>query len=197
MPCRCAQHGAQEGAARAATTWDSCAYVHNLTPLPYTQAHSSKTCALGELTFASPSRKRRQRCILYLEVPSRSITDHSAPPANASALRRRAVAVDKRVVQPIKKISGEVRLPGSKSLSNRALLLAALADGVTTVENLLVRLGPVCTVFMAAASTGYAVYIRQCSSAVVFSHPCASLDSCPTGILVCRTLTTFATWWRR
>ena len=48
-------------------------------------------------------------------------------------------AVEKRVVQPIKKISGEVRLPGSKSLSNRALLLAALADGVTVVENLLVR----------------------------------------------------------
>lgn len=50
-----------------------------------------------------------------------------------------AVAVDKRVVEPIKSISGEVRLPGSKSLSNRALLLAALADGVTVVENLLVR----------------------------------------------------------
>jgi EPSP synthase (3-phosphoshikimate 1-carboxyvinyltransferase) len=42
-------------------------------------------------------------------------------------------------VQPIKKISGEVRLPGSKSLSNRALLLAALAEGTTVVENLLVR----------------------------------------------------------
>jgi 5-enolpyruvylshikimate-3-phosphate synthase len=36
-------------------------------------------------------------------------------------------------------ISGEVRLPGSKSLSNRVLLLAALADGTTTIENLLVR----------------------------------------------------------
>jgi len=43
-------------------------------------------------------------------------------------------------VKPIREISGEVRLPGSKSLSNRALLLAALADGVTVVENLLVRL---------------------------------------------------------
>ena len=43
------------------------------------------------------------------------------------------------MVQPIKKISGEVRLPGSKSLSNRALLLAALSEGTTVVENLLVR----------------------------------------------------------
>jgi 3-phosphoshikimate 1-carboxyvinyltransferase len=43
------------------------------------------------------------------------------------------------VVKPIKKISGEVRLPGSKSLSNRILLLASLADGSTVVENILVR----------------------------------------------------------
>lgn len=34
-------------------------------------------------------------------------------------------------------MSGTVALPGSKSLSNRALLLAALADGTTVIENLL------------------------------------------------------------
>ena len=33
--------------------------------------------------------------------------------------------------------SGRVRLPGSKSISNRALLLAALADGVTEIRGLL------------------------------------------------------------
>ena len=32
-------------------------------------------------------------------------------------------------LQPMKSLSGEVRLPGSKSISNRALLLAALAKG--------------------------------------------------------------------
>lgn len=37
----------------------------------------------------------------------------------------------------IEKIDGEVNLPGSKSLSNRALLLAALAQGTTTITNLL------------------------------------------------------------
>ncbi|KZN61649.1 3-phosphoshikimate 1-carboxyvinyltransferase [Pseudoalteromonas luteoviolacea] len=40
-------------------------------------------------------------------------------------------------LQPIKKVSGSVTLPGSKSLSNRILLLAALCDGVTEVRNLL------------------------------------------------------------
>ena len=33
---------------------------------------------------------------------------------------------------------GCVRLPGSKSISNRALLLAALAEGVTEIRGLLV-----------------------------------------------------------
>jgi len=40
-------------------------------------------------------------------------------------------------LDPIKGLSGTVTLPGSKSLSNRALLLAALSKGTTTVENLL------------------------------------------------------------
>ncbi|CAI9781592.1 unnamed protein product [Fraxinus pennsylvanica] len=41
------------------------------------------------------------------------------------------------VLQPIKDISGTVKLPGSKSLSNRILLLAALSEGTTVVNNLL------------------------------------------------------------
>jgi len=40
-------------------------------------------------------------------------------------------------LKPIAYIDGEVNLPGSKSLSNRALLLAALAEGTTTITNLL------------------------------------------------------------
>jgi 3-phosphoshikimate 1-carboxyvinyltransferase len=40
-------------------------------------------------------------------------------------------------LQPISKVNGEVTVPGSKSLSNRALLLAALAEGETTLTNLL------------------------------------------------------------
>ncbi|GHA55890.1 3-phosphoshikimate 1-carboxyvinyltransferase [Photobacterium aphoticum] len=40
-------------------------------------------------------------------------------------------------LQPINKINGTVNLPGSKSVSNRALLLAALATGTTRLTNLL------------------------------------------------------------
>ncbi|MEX3547731.1 MAG: 3-phosphoshikimate 1-carboxyvinyltransferase [Burkholderia sp.] len=38
---------------------------------------------------------------------------------------------------PYSQASGTVRLPGSKSISNRVLLLAALSKGVTTITNLL------------------------------------------------------------
>ncbi|GAK84993.1 5-enolpyruvylshikimate-3-phosphate synthase [Vibrio ponticus] len=40
-------------------------------------------------------------------------------------------------LQPINKVDGEVNLPGSKSVSNRALLLAALSKGTTRLTNLL------------------------------------------------------------
>ena len=40
-------------------------------------------------------------------------------------------------VKPIKSLDGTVTLPGSKSLSNRCLLLAALSDVETRVDNLL------------------------------------------------------------
>ncbi|NOR55120.1 MAG: 3-phosphoshikimate 1-carboxyvinyltransferase [Sulfurovum sp.] len=40
-------------------------------------------------------------------------------------------------LDPIRKIEGVINLPGSKSLSNRALLLAALAEGTSTITNLL------------------------------------------------------------
>eukprot|EP00746_Dinoflagellata_sp_MGD_P166969 gnl/MRDRNA2_/MRDRNA2_97232_c0_seq1.p1 gnl/MRDRNA2_/MRDRNA2_97232_c0~~gnl/MRDRNA2_/MRDRNA2_97232_c0_seq1.p1 ORF type:complete len:681 (+),score=94.30 gnl/MRDRNA2_/MRDRNA2_97232_c0_seq1:165-2207(+) len=40
-------------------------------------------------------------------------------------------------LDPISLISGTVTLPGSKSLSNRALLLASISEGTTVVENLL------------------------------------------------------------
>ena len=49
-----------------------------------------------------------------------------------------AAATESVVVHPAKEISGVVNLPGSKSLSNRVLLLAALSRGcVTEVNNLL------------------------------------------------------------
>ncbi|VEA77937.1 3-phosphoshikimate 1-carboxyvinyltransferase [Salmonella enterica subsp. arizonae] len=40
-------------------------------------------------------------------------------------------------LQPIARVDGAINLPGSKSVSNRALLLAALACGKTVLTNLL------------------------------------------------------------
>ncbi|MCK5817994.1 MAG: 3-phosphoshikimate 1-carboxyvinyltransferase [Psychromonas sp.] len=45
--------------------------------------------------------------------------------------------MEQLVLKPIRKVNGKVNLPGSKSLSNRALLLAALAKGTTRLTNLL------------------------------------------------------------
>ncbi len=45
----------------------------------------------------------------------------------------------KRTIQAIKKpIQARIKIPGSKSITNRALLLAALADGVSEVSSILV-----------------------------------------------------------
>ena len=46
--------------------------------------------------------------------------------------------MEQLTLNPINKIDGEIYLPGSKSLSNRALLIAALAKGTTKITNLLV-----------------------------------------------------------
>lgn len=46
-------------------------------------------------------------------------------------------ATNSLTLTPIKSLDGTVTLPGSKSLSNRCLLLAALSEGSTKVDNLL------------------------------------------------------------
>jgi 3-phosphoshikimate 1-carboxyvinyltransferase len=46
-------------------------------------------------------------------------------------------AVPSITIGPLTRAQGEVVLPGSKSISNRALLLAALSTGKTTLKNLL------------------------------------------------------------
>lgn len=45
--------------------------------------------------------------------------------------------MDSITIKPIARVSGEVTIPGSKSLSNRILLLATLAKGETEISNLL------------------------------------------------------------
>ena len=41
-----------------------------------------------------------------------------------------------QIIQPAKKLSGIVRLPGDKSISHRALLLSGIAEGTSILENL-------------------------------------------------------------
>nr|CAB3469376.1 unnamed protein product [Digitaria exilis] len=57
--------------------------------------------------------------------------------AAAAAAAPAKAGADEVVLQPIREISGTVKLPGSKSLSNRILLLSALSEGTTVVDNLL------------------------------------------------------------
>ncbi|WP_372871805.1 3-phosphoshikimate 1-carboxyvinyltransferase [Shewanella sp.] len=45
--------------------------------------------------------------------------------------------MDQLRLEPVSRVNGEVNIPGSKSISNRALLLATLASGETTLVNLL------------------------------------------------------------
>ncbi|EAA8953333.1 3-phosphoshikimate 1-carboxyvinyltransferase [Salmonella enterica] len=45
--------------------------------------------------------------------------------------------MESQTLQPIARVDGAINLPGSKSVSNRALLLAALACGKTVLTNLL------------------------------------------------------------
>ena len=45
--------------------------------------------------------------------------------------------MEQLLLEPISRVDGEIQLPGSKSLSNRILLLAALSRGETEVHNLL------------------------------------------------------------
>nr|GMC89111.1 3-phosphoshikimate 1-carboxyvinyltransferase 2 [Ipomoea batatas] len=57
--------------------------------------------------------------------------------ASVATAKKPSKAPEEIVLQPIKEISGTVKLPGSKSLSNRILLLAALSQGTTVIDNLL------------------------------------------------------------
>ena len=71
--------------------------------------------------------------ILHRTCPQR----HTSMQQFSGAKSGEKEAIKKLFVEPIAKITGEITLPGSKSLSNRVLLLAALSKGTTKVENLL------------------------------------------------------------
>ncbi|MFQ5771302.1 MAG: 3-phosphoshikimate 1-carboxyvinyltransferase, partial [bacterium] len=41
-----------------------------------------------------------------------------------------------QIISPVKKVAGCLKMPGDKSISHRALMIAGVAEGVTTIENL-------------------------------------------------------------
>lgn len=57
-----------------------------------------------------------------------SSSRHVVVRASVAAAPEKPSTVPEIVLQPIKEISGTINLPGSKSLSNRTLLLAALSE---------------------------------------------------------------------
>ena len=57
-------------------------------------------------------------------------------------------------LQPVTRVDGEVQIPGSKSLSNRILLLAALAEGGITVARLSIAIAIVGIIVASMSSTG-------------------------------------------
>jgi 3-phosphoshikimate 1-carboxyvinyltransferase len=61
-------------------------------------------------------------------------------------------------IQPVEKISGTVTVPGSKSYTNRALLVAALADGVSRLEKPLVSDD---TKYMIRALKGFGIMVEE------------------------------------
>lgn len=72
-------------------------------------------------------------------------------------------------IDPIVKVSGAVGLPGSKSISNRVLLLSALSSGTTELTNLLVAED---TDMMIGALRALGVRIEQDGDHVIV-HGCA------------------------
>ncbi|KAM7472101.1 hypothetical protein LguiA_010284 [Lonicera macranthoides] len=94
--------------------------------------------SLSSVTFGSSklrdfSRLNHRTSVGFINRPVKVPLRVSASIATAE----KPSTVPEITLQPIKDISGTVELPGSKSLSNRILLLAALSEGTTVVDNLL------------------------------------------------------------
>src|SRR2546423_8316988 len=87
------------------------------------------SCWPPQMATALPcsSSARATRGTGGLPAIEKATGDHSKPDSDLQYLD----------LQPVTRMAGSVRLPGSKSISNRVLLLAALARGHTRIEGLL------------------------------------------------------------
>src|SRR5438552_16871626 len=57
----------------------------------------------------------------------------SAPPASFRNTEMATLTASERVVESATRLAGELQLPGDKSISHRALMLALLADGESQI----------------------------------------------------------------
>jgi len=69
-------------------------------------------------------------------------------------------------INPVERVSGIVTVPGSKSYTNRALLIAALANGVSRLEQPLVSDD---TKFMIQALNGFGIHVEEEPNAFIVS----------------------------
>lgn len=109
--------------------------AHNLSspkfPTPNAKSSASTSCSLfmGSNNLRNSSKRSwvlGKNSILTVRKTSQLRVVASV------ATTEKPSTVPEIVLQPIKEISGTVKLPGSKSLSNRILLLAALSEVVFT-----------------------------------------------------------------
>ncbi|KAI3449115.1 hypothetical protein Pfo_005780 [Paulownia fortunei] len=105
-------------------------------PTPSAKSSASTSCSLF---FGSKNLQNASKYSWVLNKNSIfAVKKKSSLKVVASvATAEKPSTVPEIVLEPIKEISGTVKLPGSKSLSNRILLLAALSEGTTVVDNLL------------------------------------------------------------
>lgn len=107
-------------------------------------SHASQEARRGHSVFPSAEIFKRRS---YFELKEKSLFHRTSVGPQLQWVHNRTLvavgataALEELVVEPICVIEGHVKLPGSKSLSNRVLLLAALSEGTTVVENILVRM---------------------------------------------------------
>ncbi|KVH97114.1 3-phosphoshikimate 1-carboxyvinyltransferase [Cynara cardunculus var. scolymus] len=107
----------------------------NFTPnLTKTHNPASKSSPLSFVSFGSKFKNP----LIQISVSSNQNLGRNSLTISASVASTEKPSTPPEIVlQPIKEISGTVHLPGSKSLSNRILLLAALSEGTTVIDNLL------------------------------------------------------------
>ncbi|KAL7534606.1 hypothetical protein ACHAXR_005989 [Thalassiosira sp. AJA248-18] len=112
----------------------------NAFTIPTHHQPSSLSSSFRTTTMLEMASKNKQKIASRSKwAESRGFGDAPATAADSSSGMTFELDSEKNqlTVTPIKSLDGTVTLPGSKSLSNRCLLLAALSDGNTKVQNLL------------------------------------------------------------